>query len=101
MADFDDFDGIGEVDVPEIEDGGVSSTGNTDGINNDPITLPVDDDPLSVSEEDLTALENKASDLDRNEADKSQIPFGRKMCPTRGGCQGATDCNYSYGSYPG
>lgn len=24
---------------------------------------------------------------------------GRKMCPSRHGCQGATDCDYCYGDY--
>lgn len=31
----------------------------------------------------------------------TEIPFGKKMCPTRHGCTGATNCNYEYASYPG
>lgn len=31
----------------------------------------------------------------------TDITFGKKMCPTRHGCTGATNCNYDYASYPG
>ena len=58
------------------------------------------DDHLSVSEEDLSSLEEKSDGLERSES-SSQITFGRKMCPSRHGCQGATDCDYAYGGYPG
>lgn len=32
---------------------------------------------------------------------KYEILLGKKMCPTRHGCTGATNCNYDYASYPG
>ena len=60
----------------------------------------VGDDELTISEDDLNSLEDKASDIDRSGADKSQISFGLKMCPSRHGCQGATDFDYNYVSYP-
>lgn len=98
MADLDDFDSIDEVDVTEFDDGG--TTVNED-VKTHLIEHSVDDDALAVSEEDINNLEEKASGIDRNDADKRQISFCRKMCPTRHGCQGATDCDYSYGGYPG
>ena len=101
MADFDDFDDVNDVDVTEFEDGSAGVTTINEDVSTHLTEPHIDDDALVVSEEDVNNLEDKASGIDRNEADKSQIPFGRKMCPTRGGCQGATDCNYSYGSYPG
>lgn len=57
-------------------------------------------DHLSVSQEDVTTLEEKAQGVEREPDYKTSFK-GIKMCPTRHGCQGATDCNYSYGSYPG
>ena len=101
MADFDDFDDVNDVDVTDFEDGNAGVTNiNEDDITH--LTKPlIDDDALAVSEEDIKNLEDKASEINRNEAEQSQISFGRKMCPTRHGCQGATDCDYSYGSYPG
>lgn len=45
------------------------------------------------------ALQDNSSDIE-NEHD-GNISFGRKMCPSRHGCQGATDCDYCLGDYPG
>ena len=102
MTDFEDFDDyIDELDAPEFETSNETDPGITEDETMSLTGHSVDDDSLSVSEDDLQSLEDKAAGIDRSEADKSQISFGRKMCPTRGGCQGATDCNYSYGSYPG
>lgn len=102
MTDLENFDDyIDEPDAPEVEMG---DNTESDIQENDVEGLtehPIDDDALSISEDDLQSLEDKAADIERNEADKSKISFGRKMCPTRHGCQGATDCDYSYGGYPG
>lgn len=57
-------------------------------------------DQLDVSDSDSKAIQEKADGIDRAES-KKDVSFGKKLCATRGGCQGATDCNYSYGSYPG
>lgn len=57
-------------------------------------------DNLDVSNDDVEDLQNKAEGIERSEH-RGEISFGRKMCPTRHGCQGATDCDYSYGGYPG
>ena len=55
---------------------------------------------LNVSKADINVLVERAKGV------KRALPvitpsYGRKLCPTRHGCQGATDCNYSYGSYQG
>lgn len=57
-------------------------------------------DSLDLSDEKIEALDERAKGLERGEH-KSEVSFGSKCCPTRHGCQGATDCNYSYGSYAG
>lgn len=102
MADFDDYeDPIDELDSPESDEDNGSDTSIAANENESMINHSFDDDELTVSEDDLNSLEDKASQIDRSDSDKSQISFGRKMCPTRHGCQGATDCDYSYGGYPG
>lgn len=56
-------------------------------------------DDLNVSDANIKALEERVQDIERG-THKKTISFGRKCCPTRHGCQGATDCDYSYGNYP-
>ena len=102
MADFDDYeDPIDELDAPELDEDNVSDTSIAANEDENMINHYFDDDGLTVSEDELNSLEEKASQIERSDSDKSQISFGRKMCPTRHGCQGATDCDYSYGGYPG
>lgn len=57
-----------------------------------------DTDNLGVSSEDMDDLERKAKGLDRkkDEVDNSLKPI--KICATRHGCTGATNCDYSYGA---
>ena len=60
-----------------------------------------DDDDLETSDEDVNSLASKAEDIERDE-DNGQISFyglSKKVCATRHGCQGATDCDYAYGDY--
>lgn len=100
MTDFDDVDDI----YDDHEDLGVETEGEPYSIEHEDgglIGRTYEEDGLTISEDDLNSLEDRASEIDRSEVNESQISFGRKMCPTRGGCQGATDCDYSYGSYPG
>lgn len=55
---------------------------------------------LDVSAKEIANLQEKVKNLARTH--KSHMPdFGRKMCPTRHGCKGATNCDYSYANYPG
>ena len=63
------------------------------------VNIPTTDN-LEISNEDLNLLQEKVDGIERCES-KAEISFGRLICPTRGGCQGATDCDYSYGSYQG
>lgn len=55
---------------------------------------------IEVSVTDILEIQNKAKGIERCEIN-NEITHGRKLCATRHGCQGATDCNYSYGDYPG
>lgn len=54
-----------------------------------------DEDINTIAEKPVTAFEEASNDEDNNE-----MSLGRKCCPTRHGCQGATDCDYAYGNYP-
>lgn len=63
------------------------------------INIPTTDN-LEISNEDLNLLQEKVDGIERYES-KGEISFGRIICPSRHGCQGATDCDYSYGDYPG
>lgn len=42
----------------------------------------------------------KAENIERVKS-ATEIPFGKKMCPTRHGCTGATNCNNAYADYHG
>lgn len=100
MIDFEDYDDtIEDIDDVTIDEHGDDSD-TTEVGENIGIHTPTDDG-LSISDEDIHTLDDRASEIDHAEADGSQISFGRKMCPTRHGCQGATSCDYSYGDYPG
>lgn len=57
-----------------------------------------DTDNLGVSSKDIDDLERKAEGLERkkDEVDNSLKPL--KICATRHGCTGATNCDYSYGA---
>lgn len=47
-------------------------------------------------ENEAEELHKRAEGIERPKS-VSQIPFGHKWCPTRHGCQGATDCDYCMG----
>lgn len=65
-----------------------------------PINLrPESGQDLDVSEKKIEDLTDKANGIERD-GDHDKVHEYRKVCPTRHGCQGATDCNYSYGDYP-
>ena len=59
----------------------------------------LDSDSLSMSN-DIDGLESSVDGMERAEGGH-EISFGKKMCPTRHGCTGATNCNNAYGDYPG
>ena len=53
---------------------------------------------LNVSKAEINVLIKRAKGVKRTHPVITSA-YGRKICPTRHGCQGATDCNYNYGSY--
>ena len=58
----------------------------------------LDDDDLDT---DLVALSNRVKNegvLPRQNNSSRNISFGRKWCPTRHGCTGATNCDHAYGA---
>lgn len=59
---------------------------------------------LGISDQDVDDVLNKSvvQEAEHNNEDNTneETTLGRKCCPTRHGCQGATDCDYAYGSYP-
>ena len=59
----------------------------------------VDLPDLDVPEDDIEALRDRASGLDR-EVLGNEISFGKKVCPTRHGCTGATYCDSCGSDYP-
>lgn len=64
------------------------------------INVPTTDN-LEVSDDDINKLQGKVEGVERSEHNGEKISFGSRKCPSRHGCQGATDCDYSYGSYSG
>lgn len=56
------------------------------------------DDSLNVSSTDLNDLQEKSSGIERNEGEMDNTLKGIKICATRHGCTGATNCDYSYGA---
>lgn len=61
----------------------------------------VEEDPLATPMKQFEDLQQRAEDVEREGNDDVENAKNQKLCATRHGCQGATDCNYSYGSYPG
>ncbi len=57
------------------------------------------DDQLAVSQQDMDILEEKADDMDRAEISDGDFDCSYKLCATRHGCSGATNCDACYGDY--
>ena len=105
------------VDINPEDTGTDIGTGGTDNPEIGEIEIPVIDIPspaeieihdgtgnLDVSDETLNKLMDKPEEtVQEGDSDESgrNISFqGRKVCPTRHGCQGATSCDYSLSDYP-
>lgn len=58
------------------------------------------DDSFQIIDDDLDILVDKSKNVTPDD-DTDDVMLGSKMCPTRHGCTGATNCNYDYASYPG
>lgn len=61
--------------------------------------LSSDEESVFNIDKDLEELEERVNGLDR---DKTIVNNSAKskLCATRHGCQGATNCDYEYASYP-
>lgn len=58
---------------------------------------------LGISDQDVDEVLNKSvvqEEQNNEDNTNDETTLGRKCCPTRHGCQGATDCDYAYGNYP-
>lgn len=53
-----------------------------------------------VIKHEIDELIGKVVGIERQDMNV-EIYCGTKMCPTRHGCTGATNCNYELASYPG
>ena len=63
------------------------------GINIDTST----DDNLNISSDDINHLKERAEGVERKDEIDNTLK-GIKICATRHGCTGATNCDYSYGA---
>lgn len=50
---------------------------------------------LQISEAQINDLKNRALGLDRADRTREAYLASVKVCPTRHGCSGATNCDYS------
>lgn len=57
------------------------------------------DDSLILNQQDVEMLGEKAEGVERADAIDGDFDCSYKLCATRHGCSGATNCDYSYGDY--
>lgn len=62
------------------------------------ITGEFANDDLDVSSDDINSLKERTEGIERNESKTDDTFKGIKICATRHGCTGATNCDYSYGA---
>ena len=55
-------------------------------------------DNLAVPSDDIEHLRERAEGIERNNDEVDNTLKGIKICATRHGCTGATNCDYSYGA---
>ena len=104
--DDDDMDGAPDDDMDDDTDydyiDDISDDDNiSDGTSDDE---DFDNNILSVSEEAINDLLARASGVERPEGGFAShiVSFaGAKICATRHGCKGATNCDYAYGAPAG
>ncbi|MBP3471483.1 MAG: hypothetical protein J6K41_04515 [Paraprevotella sp.] len=56
------------------------------------------DDNLGVSSDDVNELKERADGIERKDNEMDNTIKGIKICATRHGCTGATNCDYGYGA---
>lgn len=57
------------------------------------------DTNLSLNQQDIDILGDKTEDIERADFDGGDFDCSYKLCATRHGCSGATNCNACYGDY--
>lgn len=55
---------------------------------------------LYVSDDEIRALQERAIGIIRSDRKNTIVYYASKVCPTRHGCKGATECDYCMGDYP-
>lgn len=92
---------IGDEVIDRLEDVLSSDSDNlTDELSD--VGGEVDDELLDVTDEELDDIDEKIDGIDSDASDTtgSEPVFkGRKICATRHGCKGATNCDYSMADY--
>lgn len=85
------------LDAPNLND--IRFNGSTEASFDDLEKIKQElDDELSVSSHDIDYLKEKAKGIERADTG-DEISFkGTKICATRHGCSGATNCDYELGS---
>ena len=92
----DNFDAIFDA----LKDQGIDLSNYTPDEIRYALDMALDSDGLDVSDHDLDSLQNQANGIEHSN-NGHNVSFMGKMCPTRHGCTGATNCNYAYADYPG
>lgn len=85
------------VDSPDLKEIRLNSTIETGFDDLENIKQELDDE-LSVSSHDISHLKEKAEGVERAGNGNETSFKGIKICATRHGCTGATNCDYSYGA---
>lgn len=57
------------------------------------------DSSLELAQHDINFLEEKYEDVERADFNGEDLECSYKLCATRHGCSGATNCNACYGDY--
>ena len=87
------------IDFPYKKDISTESKLNTK-LNEFNIIDPYISSEGLVIKHEIDELIGKVVGIERQDMNV-EIYCGTKMCPTRHGCTGATNCNYDLASYPG
>lgn len=93
------FSGYSPIDFPYKKDISKESKLNTK-LNEFNIIDPYISSGSLVIKHEIDELLGKVVGIERQDMNV-EIYCGTKMCPTRHGCTGATNCNYDLASYPG
>ena len=94
-----------DLDGDDIDDDDLEDDGDLDDIIDDhDFDSDSTDDELAVSEKAINDMLAKATGVERPEGGFSShiVSFaGARICATRHGCKGATNCDYAYGAPDG